>query len=635
MFGTFAWDALAGILSRMPNSSPLLAALLVTAALSAQAPAEAPSQPARRAHLGRVLGPDGAPVAGASVTFLSGSDGLGSDADVVRVAARDNGRFRASLLRGRSYRAYAVAPAGSLLDGAPVVSALTELGVPVTEIRFAADEVRAPNRVFMLRELAPWRELGEIRVQLWLDGCRQSLEDEVVGPDGQVRVPPLPREELEAFVFVDGRLVHAERGSNGIRMLTPFVVRGRVVDADGAPVAGARVHRVCNYAAQRGALPSRVDVRRFEVAQTDADGRAEWLLAAYKDPFEGGSGWPPKTFVASAAGFRGCVAGFNGAVSSNHEIITDQVQERTLPFVLERAEPLQVSFDRDVKASGITWTANYQMQRGEGSYNTHFDVGVGDVASNGSATVPPWPRGAEEPRVFLLGVTPRLAPDHPFARAVAPWPLEVPHGAEAGARVVAPAIVPVCVRVVSAAGGPAAGAEVGLFSLERGLSEPFAVPAATDSAGRLVLPASPGRYVLVALGRREWARRAFEVTPAMEPIELRLEPIAQMRLRAVDVEGRPLEGVGVGSSGSSSTSVRDPLQAVLLEISQSFHSRYFSGFKSDRDGRLLLSFIPSENRAVFFKLRSYTLGGPTLESSRLSLAETEEFEEVSLHEKKR
>jgi hypothetical protein len=119
----------------------------------------------------------------------------------------------------------------------------------------------------------------------------------------------------------------------------------------------------------------------------------------------------------------------------------------------------------------------------------------------------------------------------------------------------------------------------------------------------------------------------------MEPIELKLEPIAQMRLRVVDVEGRPLEGVGVGSNGASSVSVRDPLQAVLLEISQSFHSRYFSGFKSDLEGRLVLSFIPCESRTVSFQLSSYTFGAPTLESSRLSLTETEEFEEVVLKAK--
>ena len=606
--------------------------LLLSAGVACQGVVEAE---ARRSHLGRVLGPGGDPVSGASVTFLSGGDGLGSDADAVRVVARDNGRFRAELLRGRHYRAYAVAPAGSLLEAAPVVSALSELGVPVTELRFSADQVAAPAETFEINGLEPWRELGEVRVQLWLDGCRQALEDEVVGPDGAVRVPPLPRDELEAFVFVGGQLVHATFYGTGLSMPRPYLVRGRVLDAGGAAIAGATIHRVCNSAAQRGALPSWAAVRRFEVAQTDADGRAEWLLADYKDPFEGGSGWGPKAFVASAAGFRSCVAGFNGAVSSNHEIITDRVKERTLPFVLERAEPLQVSFGREVTASGISWAASYPMPRSEGGYNTHFEVGVGDVASNGVATLRPWPAGAEQPRVFLLGVTPRLAPNHAFARAVAPWPLEVPLAVEAGARVVAPAIVPVCVRVVNAAGGPAAGAEVGLFSLERGLSEPFAVPAATDSAGRLVLPASPGRYVVVALGRREWARHAFEVTPSMEPIELRLEPIAQMRLRAVDVEGRPLEGVSVGSSGASSRSVHDPLQAVLQEISQSFHSRYFSGFASDRDGRLVLSFIPSESRTVSFKLGSHTFDGPTLESSRLSLTETEESEEVVLYEKKK
>ena len=78
-----------------------------------------------------------------------------------------------------------------------------------------------------------------------------------------------------------------------------------------------------------------------------------------------------------------------------------------------------------------------------------------------------------------------------------------------------------------------------------------------------------------------------------------------------------------------------PLKAVLLKISRSFDHRYFSGFKSDRDGRLVLLFIPHESRTVSFELSSpWTIGGPTFESSRLSLAENEEFEEVVLHAKK-
>ena len=52
------------------------------------------------------------------------------------------------------------------------------------------------------------------------------------------------------------------------------------------------------------------------------------------------------------------------------------------------------------------------------------------------------------------------------------------------------------------------------------------------------------------------------------------------------------------------------------------------------DGRLILSFIPSESRTVSFKLSSYTFGGPTLESSQRSLAETEEFEEVVMDKQK-
>ncbi len=605
--------------------------VLVGGELTAQGPAAA--EP-RRAHLGRVLGPDGAPVAGASVTFLSRDNGLGSGADVVRAVARDNGRFRAALLRGRDYRAYAVAPAGTLLEAAPVVSALSELGVPVTELRFAADDVAAPPETFVVRGLEPWRELGEVRLQLWIDGCPLAMEDEVVGPSGSVRLPPLPQAEMQAFVFVRGQLVHAEDYGSGFRMPAPFVVRGRVVDADGAAVAGASIHRVYSSWTQRGALPSRGLVRRFEVAKTDQDGRAEWLLAAYEDPFvEKQNNLPPRTFVASAAGFRGCVAGFTKEVLCDHEIITDRVEDRTLPFVLERAEPVQVSFGQGVSVTGISWSAHYHMHHDEASYATHHDVGVAGVVSEDGATITPWPKGAEEPRVFLLGVTPRLAPEHPFARVVAPWPMEVPLAAPAGARAATPPVVPVCVRVVDASGGPASELDVGLFSMERGLDEPFAIPAATDAGGRLVLPASPGRYLLVVLGRSEWLRHEFEVAPAMDPLELRLGPMPQMRLRVVDIAGLPLEGVGVGSSGAGSRSTRDPLQSVLQEVAQSFHGRYFSRIESDRDGRLVLPFIAAAGRSVSFRLRTWSREGPALTSARLSLTETDDFEEIVLKAK--
>jgi hypothetical protein len=504
----------------------------------------------------------------------------------------------------------------------------------VTELRFAADEVSAPAETFEVRGLEPWREFGEMRLQLWIDGCPLAIEDEVIGPSGSVRLPPLPQAEMQAFVFVRGQLVHAEDYGSGFRMPAPFVVRGRVVDADGAAVAGASIHRVYSSWTQRGALPSRGLVRRFEVAKTDQDGRAEWLLAAYEDPFvKKQNNLPPRTFVASAAGFRGCVAGFTKEVLCDHEIITDRVEDRTLPFVLERAEPVQVLFGQDVSATGISWSAHYQMHHDEASYVTHHDVGVGGVVSEGGATITPWPSGAEEPRVFLLGVMPRLAPEHPFARVVAPWPMEVPLAVPAGARAATPPVVPVCVRVVDASGGPASELDVGLFSMERGLDEPFAIPAATDTGGRLVLPASPGRYLLVVLGRREWVRHEFEVTPAMDPLELRLEPMAQMRLRVVDIEGRPLGGVSVGSSGSGRRSTTDPLQSVLQEVAQSFHWRYFSRIESDSDGRLALPFIAAAGRSVSFRLQTFRREGPMLTSMRLALTETEDFEEIVLREK--
>ena len=582
----------------------------------------------RRPHLGRVLGPDGAPVPNASVTFLGSGDGLGSSADVARAVTRDNGRFRVALLPGRDYRAYAIAPPGTLLQASPVVSQFMDLGVPVTEISFAADEVVVPSETIKIHGFDRWRDLGEMRVQVWLDGCRQELEDQVVGSDGLVRVPPMPPAELEAFVFVGGQMVHASRATRVISMPRPFVVRGHVVDADGRAISGAKIQRVYNRQGHRCALTSRDAVRRFEVATTDQDGRAEWWLAADQDPFV--ESWTPRTFVASAEGFRGCVAGFTRAVLSDHEIVSSQVQDRTLPFVLQRAEPVSISFPQDVGASGVSWAVHYQMHSDKSSYQTQYDVGFGQVVSGGGATIMPWPRGAKEPRVFLLGVIPRLAAGHPFARAVAPWPLEVPLTDPVGMRVEAPLVVPVCIRVMNATGGPASGVDVGLFSLDRGLKEPFAVPAATDTAGRLVLPASPGRYLLVALGSREWLKQEFEVAAEMDPLELRLAPIPQMRLRVVDVDGRPLEGVRVGSNSSSTPSVTDPLESVLQEVARSFHSRYFSTLESDREGRMHLPFIPVASRKVSFRLETFGRTDPPLASKRLSLTETENLEDVVL-----
>jgi len=591
----------------------------------------------RLAHPGRVITADGQPVAAAEVTFLSGADGLGTLEDVVRTTTRDNGRFRVQLLRGREYRAFAVAKAGTLLEHAPTASLVVDRGKPVTEIRFPAGELRRARQDLAIRGVQAWREHGEVRVEAWFEGCRQTLSD----PVHQIRrfrdaedyldkvLPPLPISlpgvNLDLAVYVGGKMVYATTGSGDFQLPPPFVVRGRVVDAEDKPVVGARIYRVDNRSARMSVLPRRDLARRFLVAETDQDGRAEWLVAARRDPFTTNHG-RALAFVAEADGFRGSVAAITREVMSGEEIITDEVEDRTLPFVLKRAPAQQVVVTGDVQVTGVAWASSYKLKTGEFSYYTHFDARLGGELVAGKATVRLWPEYAREPRLYLYGVTPKLAPDDPFARSVASGLLEVIRPDLTGPiQIRAAQIVPLRVQLLTADGAPASGVEVACVSLENGIQEPLALPAAADTAGRVVMPRMPGRYLLVSIHGRDWVQQEVEIAAGMAPLELRLQPMAQMRLRVVDPTGKPIAGARLANSSWSTGSVQDPVQAVLQEFAQRLHSSLRVQFQSEQDGRLILPLISVSNHTAKFRVEFGELS-----SDEYVLHENEDFEDVEL-----
>ncbi len=274
----------------------------------------APTRPA----VGRVLDPDGRPVAGAEVRLaaatsparegppaplasgtaesadaLSAADGsflvaaipaLALDAEVRRQG------FAPSRVRGFKVPPVAAEAAGSPVDLGTIV--LKPGAALAGQVIDGQGRPIARAQVFEVSELRPPAELAE--------RLRQEVPAATTGPDGRFSLVDRPRGlPLHLLVSAPGYLPATVRGVRpptlkplSIRLTAGTALAGRVVDPEGLPVAGASIE-----ASGRAALPGREDrlvgpavLRRATAGQ---DGRFE-----LPDLPEGRS-----TLTVSAAGF--------------------------------------------------------------------------------------------------------------------------------------------------------------------------------------------------------------------------------------------------------------------------------------------------------------------------------------------
>lgn len=621
----------------------LSAVLLLTLAVSSQAPAGASPQPTRRAHPGRVLDAAGEPVAGASVTFLAVTDAFGDGADLAKGRAGADGRFRVDLLPGSRYRVFASAPAGSRRAGAPAVTSLEYCVGVTTELRFGAGPAQPPAEVVSIGGLEAWKGRGAVRAEVWLAGYRQAVSEEFEGRPGfAMEVPPLPLRDVEVRVFVGGKMVHQARGVGEVRLPPPLVCRARVLaHGSDAPIAGANIYRVWNADEWTDQTPEPLQpgCRRELVATTGAGGFAEWLMATERGPFAAGDHGAVGFYVATADGYqshwKALVLGpgqpGKGALREDWAAADEGAEARRVTtFHLSVFASLEVVVEGDVPVRGAGWAAMMDLWESQAPNAIVYDARVVERAADGRITIPRWPIESRHRRLFLIGVTPDLAPDDPFRSALAQRPVEVFAIAprEEPLRIDVSKVVPVRAELQNSLGNPAAGVDVYLiprWGREERPWGPYFHPVHTDTAGRLAVPAMPEDYMLVAVGAREWATCDVSVRAGMSPLVVRMQAMPTMDLLVLDVEGWPVAGAFARFSpadAENEVSSREKLLTALVPLAADHGRSLQSMSRSGADGRLSLPFVPVEGLKRSFRVYSRDLDGPS--SALVVLKETEE-----------
>jgi hypothetical protein len=200
------------------------------------------------------------------------------------------------------------------------------------------------------------------------------------------------------------------------------------------------------------------------------------------------------------------------------------------------------------------------------------------------------------------GYSPTLAAEDPFRSVpctsevyLPPSALDQPGGLDLGA------LVPVRVQVLDPTQRPVGGVRVacvapmglgydvdGLAHATRGFS---------DGDGRVLLPAMPGRWFLVAEGAHAAAIAPIEVHPGLTVQRLQLQPLACMRVRVLDAAGAPVVGVRIENRGSLGADGEDAFLFMMLAQTVDF-----DGVVTDQSGHADLWFLPGRGNRPRYRI---------------------------------
>lgn len=567
-------------------------------------------EPVRGPHPGRVLDAGGQPLAGIEVTFLSvEGQGATRHEDLVVATTDAKGRYRASLLTTRPYLAWAVRRTEV---GATVTEAVPR-GAAATDLRFAA-EVEPCREQWSIGGLAAWLPHRPLRVQIVVAGSEQLVADAVLGEDGKLPVLALPPLPCELRVFQGEHLVHLQHAtlSTPAELPPPQQVAVVVHDERGAAIAGARVFRLgALYSFGQGPFPAAGLADRYLVATTDADGKAEVLLAAARSPYESG-GYPPWVLVATKAGFEEAASGFAARVFQNGKAIPDGVElERwrhgrpPLPFLLQsKAGPR----GRLLAAVGsapkrLRLVASRLVPLDKDSNTSVADCQVQAVDDDGTFAVPHPQEGFEVQALELPGMQPQLATDDPFRRALTPRTLVLPGSVVTEAKEIdLRALGALRLQVLDPQAGPAMGAKVLCVPLggRKFLDARLGMLGDTDAAGRIVMPVLPGTWIVVVVSGATWGKTVLEVVGELPVQTLSLGSFDRMVVRVVDSEGKPVPGARFHTNGAMHRGGGSAEQDFLSGLGYPLASWLLPGVVTGDDGRAAIPFLATPQLRVGF-----------------------------------
>ncbi|MCB9885782.1 MAG: carboxypeptidase regulatory-like domain-containing protein [Planctomycetes bacterium] len=237
---------------------------------------------------GRVLDAAGAPVAAAMVRCMHRglpADLQSDDVDRRELRCDENGVFRGELLAGREYSVWASWPTGATT----VAEAVADGGF--VELRAAPGT--GPAQIPLVG-LPAWQELAPLSFRALVGSANLDFVD-VPLRDGVLELPSLPPMEVRIVEILDrtGRLVWAIAPDDAKeRRLPPLAeVRMAVVDAHGAPLAGAMIQRhLRNYWYTQSATVPFAQRFRNLWPQVGVSNAAGWVQVRLPMPADGLAG---------------------------------------------------------------------------------------------------------------------------------------------------------------------------------------------------------------------------------------------------------------------------------------------------------------------------------------------------------
>jgi hypothetical protein len=574
----------------------------------------------RRPHPGRVLDERGQPLAGAHVVLASqGRDDAFRNHprhDVVRVTTRADGRFTAAIDPQLDYLAWAVAgdQPGS------VVGRAVEVGMQPVELQITPHD-RPPLAAIEVRGLAPWRALGRMRLRAVPLDCGMPVSEGPLDDTDQLPLPPLPPVARCLLLFFLGdRLVHdaIAMASSPVSLPPPRRVPVRVTGADGKPNGNAALDRVVIPSQANHSMriwPMRAG--RFYAASTANDGTAELVVGAAQDPRTHPLS-TPIVFLASSPGHVETSLGLHSTPFVAGEPITGraalaplEIQVRAAPA---DARPLRIKADPAVAVRAL---GTLQVRTGPSSVQVRLAWELsreGDRASTAHLPAEFTPQSIELDQHLL-----RLEPSDRFARAPVVAVPTLPMAALQESRPFRPEqLQPVRLQVMAGGAGPAPRALVFAMPAANGAADELthAMRTYTDQAGRLVLPAVPGRLLVIALTDHAWGQ-TWVAPDDDRPHVLTLEPMARVDLRVVGADGAGAPGATFRVVSQLSACGGQPGEAALTDLAKAIAFSNLDRLRSDAEGRAPLLLLP--NPRVMLTLEA-SVGSRSTTSARITSA---------------
>lgn len=601
-------------------------ASLVAGLLAVAVPAQA-----RKPLLGTVVDGGGKPIVGAAVECVLAPDGPDlPPVDVLTATTDARGRFRVDALPCAFYQCWAAGPADA--DGTQRVSAVVPAAVGHLPALVA--KTRGGAGAVTLRGLDAWQDRAPFTLRCVVAG--RAIETKVEATNGEfvASVGARPSGGVEAEVRDrDGCSVFVgELAPRPSRMSVPppQVVRCRVVDENGQPVAGARVVRVANetglpipfFRAVEGigigfveAPAPKPDGRQLGV--TGADGVVVVRIAARASALQVDAQRAEDPLYCLRADAPGRTVSYAGrswhGLFEDGEPAVEQPGRAGFTFTLRPAKPWRGRLVAgDTPLAGVLVTAAFaiEVRSGNGSGHEWHDALRATTDAEGRFRFDGLP-----PQVDRMQVHHLLGPDAFPARDDASYAARpvFPHAVGSAASrdqehaIDLGAFATVVVAVRDLASGPGRGLQVALVSAARQTFDFQDLRLlAPDAAGRVAVRLAPGEWCAAACSADGYVVKALDAA-ATPSLALDLAPFPTLRARIVDADGKPVAGASFSASNTSwNQGDLAPVDWLTQRVASVWNDRLIARRRSGEDGVFQAGFVPAPGWTVqgHFQLRS-------------------------------